>query len=98
MVLANDQLAIDTGLFPSGRVDVTRRGNRVEMRTRGVSELTLLLSPDAFDFSQPIVVSANGRIVHDQRVEASVATLARWAARDNDRTMLFGAELHVALK
>ncbi|MCU1386340.1 MAG: hypothetical protein JWL71_5037 [Acidobacteria bacterium] len=83
---------------PAGRVDLTRRGNRVEMRTRGVAELTLLLSPDAFDFSRPIVVTANGRLVHDQRVEVSVATLAKWAARDNDRSMLFGAELHVALK
>ena len=27
-----------------------------------------------------------------------VATLMAWAARDNDRTMLFGAELHLALK
>jgi hypothetical protein len=89
-------------LFPrgrtSGRVDLNRRGNQVEMRTRGVSELTLLLSPDAFDFSQPIVVTANGRIVSEGRVEPSVATLAKWAARDNDRTMLFGAELHVVLK
>jgi hypothetical protein len=31
-------------------------------------------------------------------VEASVATLLKWAARDNDRTMLFGAELPIALK
>jgi len=89
-------------LFPrgrtSGRVDLNRRGNHVEMRTRGVSELTLLLSPDAFDFSQPIVVSANGRVVSEGRVEPSVATLAKWAARDNDRTMLFGAELHIVLK
>ena len=89
-------------LFPrgrtSGRVDLNRRGNRVEMRTRGVSELTLLLSPDAFDFSQPIVVTANGRIVSEGRVEPSVATLAKWAARDNDRTMLFGAELHLTIK
>jgi pimeloyl-ACP methyl ester carboxylesterase len=89
-------------LFPrgrtSGRVDLTRRGNQVEMRTRGVSELTLLLSPDVFDFSQPVVVTANGRIVSAARVEPSVATLAKWAARDNDRTMLFGAELQVVLK
>ena len=48
---------------PSGRVDLTRRGNAVELKTRGVAELTLLLSPDAFDFSQPIVVTANGRVV-----------------------------------
>jgi hypothetical protein len=89
-------------LFPrgrtSGRVDLTRRGNAIEMKTRGVAELTLLLSPDVFDFSQPIVVTANGRVVSDRRVDPSLATLMAWAARDNDRTMLFGAELHLALK
>jgi hypothetical protein len=68
------------------------------MATRGVEQLTLLLSPDAFDFSKPIVVTANGHVVADTHVEASVATLAKWAARDNDRTMLFGAELHVTVK
>jgi molybdopterin-dependent oxidoreductase alpha subunit len=83
---------------PSGRVDIARRGNAVDVRTKGVAELTLLLSPDAFDFSQPIVVTANGRVVSDARVEPSVATLLKWAARDNDRTMLFGAELHVSVK
>jgi poly(3-hydroxybutyrate) depolymerase len=83
---------------PSGRVDAVRRGNTVELKTRGVSELTLLLSPAAFDFSKPIVVTANGRTVADERLEPSVATLAKWAARDNDRTMLFGAELHLTIK
>jgi pimeloyl-ACP methyl ester carboxylesterase len=83
---------------PSGRVDAVRRGNAVELKTRGVSELTLLLSPDAFDFSKPITVTVNGRTVADQRVEPSVATLLKWAARDNDRTMLFLSELHLAPK
>jgi hypothetical protein len=82
---------------PAGRVEATRRGNAVQLATRGVSELTLLISPDAFDFSQPITVTANGRVVAEKRVEPSVATLMK-AAHDNDRTMLFGAELHVALK
>jgi murein endopeptidase len=50
------------------------------------------------DFSRPIVVTANGRVVSDRRVEPSLATLLKWAASDNDRTMLFGAELHLALK
>ena len=83
---------------PSGRVDLTRRGNSVEMATRGVAALTLLISPDAFDFSQPITVTANGRVVADARLEPSPATLLKWAARDNDRTMLFGAELPIVLK
>jgi hypothetical protein len=33
--------------------------------------------------------------VFDGRVEPSLATLLKWAARDNDRTMLFAAELHI---
>jgi hypothetical protein len=83
---------------PSGRIDARRTGNRIELVTRGVAELTLLLSPDFVDFSQPIVVTANGTIVANRRVERSVATLAKWAAHDNDRTMLFGAELKVVVK
>jgi hypothetical protein len=44
-----------------------------------------------------VVVIANGRTVFDGRVEKSVETLTRWAARDNDRTMLFAAELKIKL-
>jgi len=76
-------------------VDLVRTGNVVEATTRGVSELTLLLSPDAFDFAQPVKVVANGRAAFEGTVEKSGATLLKWAARDNDRTMLFGAELRI---
>jgi len=80
---------------PSGRVDLERSGNTVRARTGGVAEFTLLLSPDAFNFEAPIVVVVNGRTAVEARVDRSVATLMKWAARDNDRTMLFGAELRV---
>ena len=63
--------------------------------TRGVKEFTLLLSPDQFDFDQNVVVQVNGRVAFDGRVEKSVETLKKWAARDNDRTMLFGAEIKI---
>jgi hypothetical protein len=56
---------------------------------------TLLLSPDAFDCAQPVTVVTNGRVSFQGKVETSVATLLKWAATDDDRTMLFGAELHV---
>jgi len=83
---------------PSGRIDAHRAGNAIELRTRGVAELTLLLSPDVFDFSQPVRVTANGRTVADGVQQPSLATLMKWAARDNDRTMLFGGEIHVSIK
>jgi hypothetical protein len=82
---------------PTGRVDLVRDGNIVRATTRGVERFTVLLSPDAFDFSKPLTVIADGRTVFNGRVSASVATLMKWAARDNDRTMLFGAELQVTL-
>jgi PDZ domain len=82
---------------PSGRVDLVRRGNEVDVSTSGVRAFTLLLSPSKFDFRQPIRVVANGRAVFDAKVEPSEATLLKWAAHDNDRTMLFGAELAIDL-
>jgi poly(3-hydroxybutyrate) depolymerase len=79
----------------SGRVDLTRAGNTVSVWTRGVKELTLLLSPDQFDFGKPVKVVVNGRVAFDGRVEKSLETLEKWAARDHDRTMLFAAELKI---
>ena len=66
-------------------------------RTRGIEEFTLLLSPDQFDFAKNVKVVVNGRVAFDGRVEKSLETLKKWAARDNNRTMLFGAELKIAL-
>src|SRR5438093_6840642 len=80
-----------------GRVDLTRRGNTIEAATRGVAAFTLLLSPEKFDFDQPIIVTANGRTVFDGRVQRDLKTLLNWAARDNDRSMLYGAELKIKL-
>jgi hypothetical protein len=82
---------------PAGRVDLVRTGNTVEATTRGVAAFTLLLSPDQFDFSQPVKVVANGRTVFEGAVQKDLATLLKWAAQDNDRTMLFGTELHISL-
>ena len=82
----------------SGRVDLERKGNQVDAMTHGVTEFTLLLSPDQFDFSQPVKVTTNGHVAFEGRIERSVATLIKWAARDNDRTMLFGAELRIKIR
>ena len=80
-----------------GRVDLACAGNVVTATTRGVAAFTLLLSPDQFDLAKPVKVVANGRTVFDGKVEKNVRTLLKYAASDNDRTMLFGAELHLKL-
>jgi hypothetical protein len=80
-----------------GRVDLVRQGNTVQATTKGVTAFTLLLSPGKFDFSQPIKVVANGRTVFESRVEPNLKTLMKWAAHDNDRTMLYAAEIRIKL-
>jgi predicted esterase len=81
----------------SGRVDLVRTGNTVQATTKGVAAFTLLLSPDKFDFNQPVKVVANGRTVFEGRVQRDLKTLLKWAAHDNDRTMLYGAEVKIKL-
>ena len=63
-----------------------------------MAAFTLLLSPDQFDLSQPITVIADGKKVFEGTVKPSVQTLLKWAAKDNDRTMLFAAELPIKLE
>lgn len=81
----------------TGRVDLVKTGNTVAVKSIGVGAITLLLSPDAFDFSKPVVVTSDGKTVFEGTVTKDLATLTTWAARDNDRTMLFGAALPVKL-
>jgi hypothetical protein len=55
------------------------------------------VSPDVVDFAQPVRVVVNGATVHDSVVTRDVATLLAWAARDDDRTMLYGAALAITV-
>jgi poly(3-hydroxybutyrate) depolymerase len=82
---------------PSGRVDLVRTGNTVTARTRRVAAFTLLLSPEQFDFAKPITIVADGKTVFEGMVKKDLATLLEWAAKDNDRTMLFAAKLPIRL-
>jgi dienelactone hydrolase len=82
---------------PSGRVDIERHGNTFDAKTRGVGEFTLLLSPDAIDFAKPVQVTVNGSQVFAGNVKKELPTLLKWAARDNDRTALYGAELRIVV-
>jgi len=91
----------DQGFFQhtkrSGRVDVRRDGNRFDAVTRGVAAFTLLLSPDAIDFTRPVVMVVNGAPAFEGMVKKEAGVLMRWAARDHDRTTLYGAELRVTV-
>lgn len=96
-VLAGEAEQMFPTRLESGRIDLIRSENRVDVKSRGVSAFRLLLSPDQFELSRAITVVVNGRTVFDGLVRKDVRTLLTWAARDNDRTLLFAAELPVEL-
>ena len=82
---------------PSGRIAITHKGNRFEARTRGVGAFTILLAPVMIDFDKPVTVVVNGKTAFEGAVARNGATLLRYAARDSDRSMLFGAELPITV-
>jgi hypothetical protein len=90
--------ALFENLKPSGRVDLIRKGNTVEASTKGVRDTYVAAVTDKFDFAKPVTVVVNGKKAFEGRVERSVKTLLKWAAVDNDRTMLYGAELMVKVR
>ncbi len=81
----------------SGKITLVRNENRVDVETRGVARYLLLLSPRQFDLSRPIEVLTNGATSYAAKVERSSETLLRWTARDNDRGMLFAAEISIVV-
>ncbi len=78
-----------------GRVELDQRRNTVTAYTRGVRRFRLLISPEQFDFTQPITVVVNGTTAFDGTVEPDVGALLRWVAIDQDRTAMYGAELDI---
>lgn len=99
---ANRQTELtDLGFFQhrkrSGRVDIRRTGNRFDAVVRDVRTFTLLLSTDAIDFAKPVSVTVNGRPLFNGLVMKDPVALMRWAARDNDRTALYDAELKIVV-
>ena len=76
-------------------VDISRTGNGFVATSRGVRQFTLLVSPDAVDFAQPVTVNVNGKEVFNGTLQKDVAVLLRWGARDADRSRLYGAELKI---
>lgn len=76
-------------------IEVKRDGNNIYVKTNGVKSYKLLLSPEQFDFLKPVSVYTNDLLSYRGMPEESVATLLKWNAVDQDRTMLFAAEIPI---
>ncbi len=92
---------VGVNLFPRykrfGQIEVHKRGNRVDVLTNNVKKYSLLLSPEVFDFNQPISIYTNHYLTFEGKVEKSISPLLKYNIQDNDRTMLYAAELEITV-
>jgi dienelactone hydrolase len=84
-----------TEYWPASLVRAKRSGNSIELVTEEVKELKLRLSDAMVDLDKPVVVTWNGRKVHDKTVKRSVDVLIEDYVRRRDPGMTFTAELTI---
>ena len=84
-----------TEYFPDAVARAKRTGNAIAVTGEELKEVRLWLSDAMVDFDKPVVVTFNGRKVHDKLVKRSVETLIEDYRKRRDPGMTFAAELLV---
>ncbi len=83
---------------PSGRIEVMVKGQRIDVRLRGVTKYALDLAAPLVDLAQEVVVTTNGKESFRGVLPADLGHLLRSFARDRDRSMLPLARVVVEVK
>ena len=89
----DDGKALVRGDFP--RIEAVREGNRIDVRTRGVSRYSVLVSPDMVDLRQDVEVRTNGKLSFRGKVDPDARVILEEARRALDRTLLFANRITV---
>ncbi len=79
----------------SGKATISRKGNRIDITTKEIKQLSLLLSPDQFDFKKTFEIYTNGKLYFEGNLKPDLKTLLKWYLIDKDRTMLYAHELKI---
>ena len=91
----------DLGFFRhtkrSGRVDIRRKGNTFDALVRDVGGVYAAAVAGCHRFHQASRRHRERQAGVQRAVKKDPVTLMRWAARDNDRTALYEAELKIAV-
>ena len=89
-----------TGLLDGGlaRLRAKREGNRIDLETRGIKSVAVLLSDAMVDLSKEVEIHANGKEVHRGRVESDAKTILEEARRFRDRSLVFQARVVIDLQ
>lgn len=78
-----------------GYLDGVRRGNRFELQTSRVAKAAVRLRAGDIDPAQPVVITVNGREVHNATLTPDKAQIAEWFLTDFDRQRVWLGEVMV---
>jgi dipeptidyl aminopeptidase/acylaminoacyl peptidase len=81
------------GDFP--RIEATRNGNRIDVRTSGVARYTVLVAPEMIDPKKDLEVRTNGKLSWRGKAEPDARTILEEARRTLDRTSIFTTRIAV---
>jgi predicted esterase len=80
---------------PAGRLEVSAKGNRIEVTARAVARYALLIRRGLFDLDQPIQVVTNGAESFNAQVKPDVRFMLEQAAEDDDRSAISCARIEI---
>lgn len=81
---------------PWGSLRAERNGNRIDVTHRGIAKLEILLPHGTWNPREPLVVTVNGRVVHDAVVKEDAKLLLDRAREDLDRTMVYSGRVELS--
>ena len=87
-----------TELRPPALVRAKRSGNAIEVTTEEVRELRVWLDDAMADLDKPLLITVNGRKMHDGIVKRSMDVLIEEARRRRDPSMTFTASVDLRIK
>jgi len=81
----------ESGILRGGlpRVHATCEGNHVDVKTRGVKRVTILVSDQMLDLKKDVLVSVNDRVLFRGNVAPDARAILEEARRFKDRALVF---------
>ena len=80
---------------PSARADVTFSGNSVDIRASRLGACRIFVHPDMVNLAENLVITVNGKVVHNARVETDIAFMIENFLENRDRKLLYVAEVKI---
>lgn len=84
--------------WPSARADVNLYGNHIYIRASRLGACRVLVHPDMVNLGENLVITVNGKVVHDALVEPDLAFMIENFLENRDRKLLYIAEIEVEVE